>query len=72
MYQALVAPSTSACLAALRHNGTSTVWGPAGMVRWIAPRQQQWCYGGGAGKFDAAFLIDWGARYAPRMHTRWV
>ncbi|KAL4434296.1 hypothetical protein ABPG75_000737 [Micractinium tetrahymenae] len=75
LYQAMVAPSTSSCLAALRHNGTSSVWGPAGMVRWIAPRQEQWCYAGSAGKFDAAFLIDWGARYAPRMRSspqRWI
>lgn len=72
LYQALVAPATSSCLAAMRHNGTFAVWGPAGMVRWIAPRQGQWCYAGSAGKFDAAFLIDWGARHAPRMRTRWA
>ena len=69
LYQAVAFPATTACLAALRRGGRS-VWGPAGMVRWIAPRADSWCYGGAVGKFDAPFLIDWGARWAPYMRSR--
>lgn len=69
-YQAMVAPGTMACLQALQANGTAPAWGPSTLVRWLSPRQSQRCYGGAAGKFDARYLIDWGARWAPLMRSR--
>lgn len=69
-YQAVVSPASTACLAAMHRNGTATAWGSGGMVRWIAPKKEAWCYSGAPGKFDAPFLIDWGARWAPDMRRR--
>ena len=70
-YQALVNPASSACLLAAAANGTAPAWGPGGMARWVSPRAEGWCYGGKTpGKFDAAFLIDSGARWAPDMRKR--
>lgn len=64
-------PATLACVAAQHANGTAPAWGPASLVRWLSPRASKWCYGGsGAGRFDATFLIDWGARWAPAMSGR--
>ena len=69
-YQALINPATTGCLAGLQRNGSAAAWGPGAMVRWLSPRAGQWCYGGAPGKFDAQYLIDWGARYAPYMRVR--
>ena len=71
-YQALVNPASTGCLADLQRSGAAPAWGPGAMVRWLSPRQGQWCYGGAAGKFNAQFLIDWGARWAPDMRSRCV
>lgn len=63
-------PASVSCLAAQHASGSGAPWGPGGMVRWLSPRQSQWCFSGDAGKFDAQFLVDWGARWAPRMQGR--
>ncbi len=65
-------PASVGCLAAQHSSGGGAAWGPGGMVRWLRPQQSQWCFSGKAGSFDAQFLVDWGARYAPRMHGRYA
>ena len=70
LYQAVVAPASSACLAGLRRNGTAPEWAPAGMLRWVSPSKSEWCYTSAPGKFDAPFLIQWGARWAPKMRSK--
>lgn len=70
-YQALTYPATSACMSAMHRNGTAPGWGPAPMLHWIAPSERGWCYGSkDPFRFDATFLIDWGARWAPDMQRR--
>lgn len=70
-YQAVTSPSTTACMAAMRHNGTAPAWGPSQMVHWIAPSPTDWCYGSkDSFRLDATFLIDWGARWAPELRRQ--
>lgn len=69
-YQAVAAPASLACLAAQHASGAAPAWGPRTLVRWIAPRQGEWCFGVSAGKFNARYMIDWGARWAPDMGSR--
>lgn len=66
----MVNPVALPCLASQAATGSGAPWGPHAMVRWLAPRQSEWCFSGGAGKFDARFLVDWGARWVPLMRSR--
>ena len=72
-YQALTSPTAAACLQAGGRSGAAPAWGPGAMVRWLSPRAgPAWCFGApGPGRFDGQYLIDWGARWAPVMRSRW-
>lgn len=71
-YMAVTSAAAVPCLADAHRNGTAPAWGPAALVHgWLAPRPANWCFAGtGPGRFDARFLVDWGARWAPLMRSR--
>lgn len=72
-YKTLENPAAMACVN-LQLNQGEPVYGPKALVRWINPQGSVWCYEEG-GKFDAEYLIDWGARWDPKLRAqpqRWL
>lgn len=78
-YQALTSsPSTLECMKDQQLGGSRPYYGPASLLRWLAPRagkSSPWCYNSAVGEFDTLFLIHWGARWAPSLRAspvRWL